>query len=92
MKNKNFLRELWYELVAVECTKMDNEEAEIVKRIVAAEEELRCGLTEEGQQLLERYSDYVADLHAIGLAKAFEKGVVFSARYERAVFGDFLSF
>ena len=86
MQNKNFLRELWHEFVAVDCAGMEKEEREIVQRMVAVEEELRRGLTEAQQQLLERYSDHVADLHAIGLAKAFEKGVIFSARYERAVF------
>ena len=86
MKNRTFLRDIYHEYVQVECAPMDEEEAEIMKSIVTVEEELRRDMTEAERHLLEIYNDHMADLHALELGKAFEKGAIFSSQYWKAVF------
>ena len=88
MEHKRFLRTLWQEHMAEECVWMEEEERELIKAVVAVEENLRQDLTETERRLLEIYNDRVADLHAVSLARAFEKGVIFATQYMRAVFGE----
>ena len=88
MEKNNFLRTLWQEHMAEECMRMEEEEQELVKDVVAVEENLRQDFSKTEQQLLEIYHDRVADLHAVSLARAFEKGVIFATQYMRAVFGE----
>lgn len=87
MEKDQFLRILWREHIAEEDNIMGEEEKKILKDVVAVEENLRQDMTEIQQRLLEVYNDHVADLHAVGLSRAFEKGVLFATRYERAVTG-----
>ena len=56
--------------------------------VVAVEENLRQDLTETERRLLEIYNDRVADLHAVAVARAFEKGVIFATQYMKAVLGE----
>lgn len=88
MENNQFLRTLWQNHIAEEQIWMDEEEKAIMRNVTAVEEELRRDMTETQRKLLEIYNDHVAELHAAGLSRAFEKGVVFSARYARAVFEE----
>ena len=87
MERSNFLRTLRQEHMAEECMRME-EELELAKDVVAVEENLRQDFSKTEQQLLEIYNDRVADLHAVSLARAFEKGVIFATQYMRAVFGE----
>ena len=88
MEHKRFLRTLWQEHMAEECVWMEEEERELIKDVVAVEENLREDLTETERRLLEIYNDRVADLHAVAVARAFEKGVIFATQYMRAVLGE----
>ena len=88
MEHKRFLRTLWQEHMAEECVWMEEEERELIKAVVAVEENLREDLTETERRLLEIYNDRVADLHAVAVARAFEKGVIFATQYMKAVFGE----
>ena len=88
MEHKRFLRTLWQEHMAEECVWMEEEEQELIKAVVAVEENLREDLTETERRLLEIYNDRVADLHAVAVARAFEKGVIFATQYMKAVFGE----
>ena len=88
MEHKRFLRTLWQEHMAEECVWMEEEERELIKAVVAVEENLREDLTETERRLLEIYNDRVADLHAVAVARDFEKGVIFATQYMKAVLGE----
>ena len=88
MERNNFLRTLWREHMAEECVWMEEEEKELIKAVVAVEENLRQDFSKGEKQLLEIYNDRVADLHAVAVARAFEKGVIFATQYMRAIFGE----
>ena len=85
---KSFLRTLWHEHMAEECVWMEEEEKELIKAVVAVEENLRQDFSKGEKQLLEIYNERVADLHAVAVARAFEKGVIFATQYMRAVLGE----
>ena len=78
---KATIKELWLEYLQDKNEKFSEEKRDISRRLCDAAEELISVLDKKQNKKFEEYCDARSDLYSIEEYEAFEKGVLFGARF-----------
>lgn len=78
---KATIKELWDEYQQVKSHGFSEEKKKISRNLCDLAEEFISLLSENQKKKFEQYCDALSDLYALEEYEAFEKGVVFTARF-----------